>query len=203
MPCTEASGSRDPRGDGAAPAQTTYEHRHDQLEHRNRRGERRHEQQHIESTRVSRPNGICANASGSVTNTSPGPPAGSRPCAKTIGKTAKPAQQRDAGIGKHGCDRDLLEIDVLPTIGRVCDHQSEPHADRKEAQAQRIERSARAHRMWIELEQKAQRGGEVAFDRRIGGEVRPSARENRHHDFAAAFDSSRRCRVPRSPLRSP
>src|SRR5690606_36213558 len=42
-------------------------------------------------TAASVPNGIFANASGSVTNTSPGPLAGSRPCANTIGNTARPA----------------------------------------------------------------------------------------------------------------
>ena len=43
------------------------------------------------ATAASVPNGICANASGRVTNTRPGPPAGSSPCAKTIGNTASPA----------------------------------------------------------------------------------------------------------------
>ena len=88
------------------------------------------------------PNGICAKASGSVTNTSPGPLAGSRPYAKTIGNTASPASNEMAVSASDGYHRDLLEVDADAAVGRVGDHQPETDADREEAEAQRFQRCA-------------------------------------------------------------
>ena len=70
------------------------------------------------------PKGTSANASGNVTNTSPGPTAGSRPVSEDDGEDGKAGKERDRGVREHRNDGDFGEIDVVGSIGREGDHQA-------------------------------------------------------------------------------